>query len=321
MKRFVFLKIILAQIFLCAVLVGAQDKARVEVFAQIKSGGENNKCETNGKFAALPKPLYPKEAKLSGIGGTVEIETIFDDKGKVLFVKNVYSAQKILTDEAINAAQRTKFRTLGCAAQKERIFALLTFNFLPEIAPKNYFVPAKTTELLDVSPSSRVYESIFDLTENHRLLFAFDDRRFYPDAPLTRGDFAHFLRSTLDLLTAKAVEAKKDARELNLYFSYKPKNINADQLNGLDKTQPFADSFQLLLSKYEIDLSDGENRVFPNQALTVNEVLDLWNRIFGVEAVPVNFLPSPNERRLMTRGDFALFLDESLQVLEYKVLP
>jgi hypothetical protein len=49
-------------------------------------------------------------------------------------------------------------------------------------------------------------------------------------------------------------------------------------------------------------------------------LLDLWAEIFGAEAVPINF-ELTNGDKIIMRGEFALFLQESVGVLTYKVLP
>ena len=320
MLRFCFVKTLIVSIFFCAAIC-AQEKSRVEVYAKIKTGDETSKCEEAEKFLLLPKPNYPKEAKISGIGGSVEIEAVFDEKGKLLFVKNIFG-HKELQEEAINAAQKAKFKTFNCKPANSKISALLTYNFLPDFSTKKYFIPAKTEELLDVNQNSRFYEAVFDLTENYKLLYAFEDKRFYPDAPLTSGDFAQYLRATLDFVFERASESGKNPREINLFFSYNPKNLSPENyLQNFDKNRPFADAFPVLLSKYDVDLTKGENKISGSEPLSVNEVIEWWKLIFGAEALPVNFQLSANERRLMTRGDFAVFLDESLQVLAYKVLP
>ena len=54
---------------------------------------------------------------------------------------------------------------------------------------------------------------------------------------------------------------------------------------------------------------------------TKKEVIEIWRGIFGEEALPVNFLTPKDQDKKMTRGDFALFLKETLDVLTYKILP
>jgi hypothetical protein len=58
-----------------------------------------------------------------------------------------------------------------------------------------------------------------------------------------------------------------------------------------------------------------------NLPLSNNEVIRYWEKIFGIDAVPVNFHLIKDGDRIMSRGEFALFLQESLNVLTYKVLP
>lgn len=301
--------------------VFAQDKSRVEVFAALKSDENLQQCETSGKFIALPKPAYSKEARNLRVGGTVEVRIEFSEKGKVLLVKPV-SGHKLLHPEALNAAQRAKFKPPFCRGLQVKSSAVLTYNFTPFFPPQKYYVPAKIEELTDIKSEARFYQSAINLTDNYRLCIGYDDRRFYGDAPLTRGDFAHFLRLTLDLLSEKATAANKIPREINLFYSYNPEKLSSlSEVKNFEINYPYAESVKILLLKYDIVLLNDAKEFSGNAALTQNELIDLWTNIFGLEAVPINFQKSENNRLLIARGDFAIFLEESLQVLNYKVLP
>jgi hypothetical protein len=140
--------------------------------------------------------------------------------------------------------------------------------------------------------------------------------------PLTRGDFAHFLRVTLDLLAAKAKFANKNLRENRIFSTLNPqKIISVNKIEDLKSKEPFFDSVRILLQNYDIALVDENSEFRGSSSLTQNEVIDLWTQIFGAEAVPVNFKRTKNFERIISRGDFALFLQESLGVLTYKLLP
>ncbi|MDQ3321472.1 MAG: hypothetical protein M3525_03290 [Acidobacteriota bacterium] len=138
---------------------------------------------------------------------------------------------------------------------------------------------------------------------------------------MTRGDFAHFLRLSLDLLSERAKIAGKIPHRIGLFSPHNPQNLKgANDIKKLDKKEPFADSVKLLLLNYEIALV-GEKKEFSGKSpISQNEVIEIWTKIFGADAVPVNFKPETGGR-IMTRGEFALFLQESFGVLTYKVLP
>lgn len=299
----------------------AQDKSRVDVFAVLKADENAAQCDTAGKFTLLPKAAYPKEAKNLRLGGTVEILIEFNEKGKVLLVKPL-SGQKLLQQEALKAAQRVKFQPPFCRLLQVKSSAVLTYNFTPFFPPQKYFAPARIEELIDVKPDAQFYQSILNLNDNYRLVFGYEDRRFYGDTPLTRGDFAQSLRLTLDFLSEKAAAANKIPRQINLFYSYNPQKITSlSEVKNFETNYPYAESVKILLLKYDIILLSEAKEFRGDAALTQNEVIDLWTNIFGAEAVPINFQKTENNQRLLSRGEFAVFLEESLQVLSYKVLP
>jgi hypothetical protein len=139
---------------------------------------------------------------------------------------------------------------------------------------------------------------------------------------LTRGDFAQFLRLTLDLLGERAKGANKIPREIGLFYPYNPNKLQTfDKIKDLDKKLPALESIRILLLKYDISLAGEKNEFDGKLLLRQNQLIDLWTNIFGAEAVPVNFERTNGGDKIITRGEFALFLQESLGVLTYKVLP
>jgi hypothetical protein len=115
---------------------------------------------------------------------------------------------------------------------------------------------------------------------------------------------------------------KKLPREIGLFNSHNPQRIViAESIKDLKANAPFYDSVKTLLLKYDIALTNEKNEFQGKIHLTNNEVIDVWSKIFGAEAIPINFKRVTDGDRIISRGEFALFLQESLQVLTYKVLP
>ncbi|HLM60676.1 MAG TPA: S-layer homology domain-containing protein, partial [Pyrinomonadaceae bacterium] len=174
----------------------------------------------------------------------------------------------------------------------------------------------------DIRNDSLYYEAVSNLTENYKIAFGYADKKFYADAPLTRGDFAQYLRSTLDLLSERAVSANKLPLEIGLFYPHNPqKTASVSFIKDVKPNAPFYESVKTLLLKYDISLTNDKNEFQGRLHLTNNELIDRWSKIFGAEAIPVNFGLITEGDRIISRGEFALFLDESLQVLTYKVLP
>ena len=310
--------------FIMNISVSAQKKDKIEVIPTISTETLAGKCKnfTLGTLTLFLQPEYPPEARTAQVGGTVTVNIVIDETGKVSEVKSV-EGNKILQKAVLNAVQKMKFTPTVCDGVPKKVGGLLNYNFIPYVFTETYFKPEKIEDFADIKRNSPFYEAILDLTENYQLAFGYADKNYHADAPLTRGDFAQFLRLTLDLLSERAKITDKITDKTGLFYSLNPQNISsADKIKDIDrKKNPYFDSVKILLEKYKIALLDDGRNFDGNLPLTQNETIDLWTKIFGAEAVPVNFEIIKKGDRIFIRGEFALFLQESLNVLTYKVLP
>lgn len=303
--------------------VSAQKKETITISASISEKISGKRCRDLrlGKALSLPAPKYPTEAKSAKIGGTIEIAVEIDESGNILRVEKI-SGNKILQGAAIVAAMKSKFVSTLCDGVKTRVSGTIIYIFLPNALTESYFTAAKIEEFSDVKSDSQFYPAVLDLTENYRLAFGYADGNFHAEASLTRGDFAHFLRLTLDLLSARAKFSNKNLQETGIFSALNPlKTVSVNKIEDLKSKEPFFESVKILLQTYDIALVDENSEFRGKSTLTQNEVIDLWTKIFGAEAVPVNFKKTENFERIISRGDFAVFLQESLGVLTYKLLP
>ena len=321
-KIYIFLNLLM---LICClnITVPAQKKDRVEAIQKISTEVLANECGElkAGRAINFPKPDYPAEARTARIGGTILVTVKIDKKGAVTEIEKI-TGHQLLQNAAAAAARKSKFSQTVCDGEPRPISAVLTYNFILFVSTKSYFTPTKIEDLIDIKIDSPYYEPVLSLTESYKLSFGYADKKFYADAPLTRGDFAHFLRLTLDLLSDRAATANKAPREINLFQPYNPQKLTAvSGIKDFKEKEAFSDSVKILLLKYDI-APVNERREFQGmRALTNNEVIDIWSKIFGEESVPVNFEKMPAGDPIISRGEFALFLQESLQVLTYKVLP
>ena len=319
-KMRAFHNVVLIIGLLCGAVAG-QKKDRVEIASKISAPGRDCQDVKPGRAATFPKANYPAEAKAARVGGTVLVAVKIDEKGTVSEIEAI-SGQPLLRSAATDAAKKVKFTSTLCGGAATLASAVLTYNFIPFVAAERYFTPTKVEEFADLKNDSPFYEAVLNLTENYRFAFGYTDKKFYADAPLTRGDFAQFLRLTLDLLSTQAAANNKLPREINLFYPYNPqKLLSISKIKNLKPTAPFYDSVKTLLLKYDVVLTDGKTEFQGGDYLTNNEVIDVWSKIFGAEAIPVNFGKINDGDPIISRGEFALFLQESLQVLTYKVLP
>jgi TonB family protein len=303
--------------------ISAQKKDKVELNLRLQQPKVAAKCQDLklGSIVQMPSPKYPPDAKTKKIGGTVEVMVKVDESGKVLEVLSI-SGNIALHGTAIEAALKAKFSPTYCDGKAVIITGLLLYNFIPFSPNEKYFTPEKIEDFLDVTKESQFYESILDLTENYRISYGYGDRRFYPNAPLTRGDFAHFLRLTLDLLQKRAEISNINPREIGLFNYYNPQNLTTpDQIKDLNFDDPFSNSVKTLVLTYNIAIVSQNNEFEGKLVLTNGELNTFWKAIFGEDTVPINFQNSEVSQKIISRGEFALFLQESLRILTYKLLP
>ncbi len=310
-------------IFLFCGSITAQKKDRVEAAQKLSTEIVARNCQElkPGRILNFPKPFFPAEAKTARIGGTIRLTFKIDESGKVAdaaLPENANSLQKA----AIEAARKTKYTPTLCDGKPTALNAVFTYDFIPYVSTDSYFAPAKATEFIDIKIDSPYYEAVSNLTENYHLAFGYADKKFYADAPLTHGDFAQFLRITLDSLSERAKTANKIPREINLFSAYNPQKLTTiNFIKNLKPNQPYYDSIKTLLLKYDIALTNDKSEFQGDLYLTNNEIIDWWTQIFGEDAIPVNFTRSSDGDPIVSRGEFTIFLQESLEVLTYKVLP
>jgi TonB family protein len=278
------------------------------------------KVVSNGKALDLPMPVYPKEAKTSKAFGKVEVKILIDENGDVISAE-AKSGNALLFNSAIEAAKKAKYIPTMCDDKPEKTDALIVYDF-PEPENTDYFVVSKIEDFPDLKRDDKFYEAVLNLSENNKIAFGLPDKNFHGEKTLTRGEFAEFLRKTLDLLSTRAAFSKIDIKQIELYKPLnKYKLANVAEIKDFDESQPFANSVQVLLEKYNIVLVNDNKSFNPNFVMSNNEIIEIWQSIFGDDALPVNFPKLKINTRIFTRGDFAIFLNESLDVLTYKVLP
>jgi TonB family protein len=82
----------------------------------------------NGSALNLPAPLYPEAARRMHTYGTVEVEVVIDENGKVVSAKAV-SGPAIFRDNAVQAALRAKFTPSKLSGQPVKVTGKIIYNF------------------------------------------------------------------------------------------------------------------------------------------------------------------------------------------------
>jgi periplasmic protein TonB len=82
----------------------------------------------NGTALSLPQPIYPEPAKRMRTGGTVAVEVILDETGKVVSA-TATSGPTILRDAAVQAALKAKFSPTKLSGQPVKVSGVINYKF------------------------------------------------------------------------------------------------------------------------------------------------------------------------------------------------
>jgi protein TonB len=83
----------------------------------------------NGEALSLPKPPYPPVAKRLGIEGTVNVQVLVDETGKVISAKAV-AGNPALKQAAQQAALNARFSPTMIGEQAVRVSGIIIYNFV-----------------------------------------------------------------------------------------------------------------------------------------------------------------------------------------------
>jgi periplasmic protein TonB len=83
----------------------------------------------NSEARSLPKPIYPTLAKQARVQGTVVVQVLIDETGKVVSAKAV-SGHPLLLLEAQRAAMGARFSPTVIGEQPVKVSGVITYNFV-----------------------------------------------------------------------------------------------------------------------------------------------------------------------------------------------
>ena len=82
----------------------------------------------NSKAISLPKPIYPPLAKQTGTQGTVSVQVLIDETGRVVSAKG--TGHPLLVPEAQKAALQARFSPTLISDQPVKVSGVITYNFV-----------------------------------------------------------------------------------------------------------------------------------------------------------------------------------------------
>ncbi len=90
------------------------------------------KSVLNGEAIDLPKPPYPMLAKTNRVQGSVNVQVLIDETGKVVAAHAV-SGSPFLTDVAVRAAYQARFSPTKIGDQAVKVSGTITYNFVLQL--------------------------------------------------------------------------------------------------------------------------------------------------------------------------------------------
>ncbi len=82
----------------------------------------------NSRARSLPVPVYPETARRMRVGGTVVVEVLIDEGGKVVEAR-AQSGPVLLRETAVSAARRATFPPPTAQGRPARLKGLLNYTF------------------------------------------------------------------------------------------------------------------------------------------------------------------------------------------------
>ena len=84
----------------------------------------------NGKAISLPKPAYPPAARAVRAGGSVSVQVLIDEQGRVVSASAV-GGHPLLQQAAVAAARGARFSPTLLSGQPVKVSGVITYNFVP----------------------------------------------------------------------------------------------------------------------------------------------------------------------------------------------
>ena len=83
----------------------------------------------NGRAISKPQPAYPPIAKAAHASGTVVVQILVDESGRVISARAV-SGHPLLQQAAVSAARQARFSPTLLSGQPVKVSGVITYNFV-----------------------------------------------------------------------------------------------------------------------------------------------------------------------------------------------
>jgi TonB family protein len=83
----------------------------------------------NNKSLSKPAPLYPSAAVAANVSGTVNVQVLVDENGRVISAEAV-SGHALLREAAVDAAYQARFSPTLLSGQPVKVSGIVSYNFV-----------------------------------------------------------------------------------------------------------------------------------------------------------------------------------------------
>jgi TonB family protein len=83
----------------------------------------------SGKAISYPKPSYPERARGTNASGTVIVDVVIDEWGRVIWAKAV-SGHPLLQEVSVKAACRARYTPMKVSGRAVKVNSVITYNFV-----------------------------------------------------------------------------------------------------------------------------------------------------------------------------------------------
>lgn len=96
------------------------------------SGEVINSVMRSGKAIKIGVPKYPEQAKGKGIGGTVQVQVLIDEKGNVISATTICAPNELLAPAAEEAALKSAYAPTLFSGKSLRMNSVIVYNFVAQ---------------------------------------------------------------------------------------------------------------------------------------------------------------------------------------------
>ena len=84
----------------------------------------------NARAIEVPEPIYPPAARTAGASGTVSVQVLIDESGRVATARAV-SGHPLLRSAAEQAARSARFSPTLLGGESVKVSGVINYNFIP----------------------------------------------------------------------------------------------------------------------------------------------------------------------------------------------